>query len=397
MPTHQAGLTRRFVYKTYLLHKRAAALEESLIWDSAEAMLELSRSWVRASLAILVTACMLAAFACRVVPGPRPIFRQDLRPFGFPTASLGRIVGSFTDISFLTNDLVLVTVNTRTYGEDDQEPSDLPESKLLLFDIRRRALRNSVSMPAQKAKGSVQSAGNGQFLLLNSAGLQICSAGLECDKPVDARARFYLSPRGTRIAVGGRLEEKILDGKTLAELQSFGANEPRVIPGDSGDLYEQKGKLYVKLADKSEPQFVLDGVSTGVWPDARFLDANTVAALQSEKQLAIARLDGQVLFRLPVDAGSYVAEVSTAAFGSRFCFHDAGYTGFSSLLNFFNVDEPFNRERVNVREIATGKSHFRLVWDPRPYLGSLSRPALSPDGHRVAIIRLGFLEVYEVR
>jgi len=350
---------------------------------------------VRALSSAVLTAGIFASSACHVVPGPRPIFRQDLRPLGFPTASLGRIVGSFTDISFLSNDLLLVTINTRSYGEDNQEPSDLPESKLLLFDIKQRTLRNSVEMPVEKAKDSVQSVGNGQFFLLNRAGLQPCSIGLECGKPVNARARFYLSPLGSRIAAGGRLEEKLLDGKTLAELQSFGVNEPRVIPGDTGYLYAQKGKLYVKLADKPEPQLVLDGVSTGVWPDARFLDANTIAALQAEQQLAITTLEGKVLFRLPVDAGSYVAEVSTAASGSRFCFHDAGYTGFSSFLNFFNVEQPFNRERVNVREIATGKSHFRLVWDPRPYTGSLSRPALSPDGHQVAIVRHGFLEVYE--
>lgn len=309
------------------------------------------------------------------------------------------MVGSFTDISFLTNDLVLVTVNTRTYGEDDQEPSDLPESKLLLFDISRRALRNSILMPVEKTKDSALSAGNGEFVLLNRAGVQICSAELECAAPVRTRGPLFLSPQGTRIAVGGhgRTDQKLLSGSTLAELQSFGTNQPKVIPGDRGLLYGQKGKLYLMYIDKAEPQFVLDGIGTGIWPDASFLNADTIAALQSEKEMAIAKLDGKVLYRIPVSGGSYVAEVSTAASGSRFCFHDAGYSGFSSFLNFFDIAQPFNRERVNVREIATGKSHFRLVWDPRPYLGSLSRPALSPDGHRVAIIRLGFLEVYEVR
>jgi len=341
----------------------------------------------------------MAFGACRTVPGPKPAFRSDLRPLGFPTETLGRIVGSFTDISFLSNDLVLVTVNTRTFGADDETPSDLPESKLLLFDLRRHALIKSVEMPVQKAQDSVQSAGNGTFVLLNRAGVQICSPELECGAPFKTRGPLYLSPRGTRIAVGGQghWEQKILDGSKLTELQSFAANEPRVVPGDNGLLYAQKDKLYAVLAGDPNPHFVLDGVGTGARPDARFLDANTIAALQSDKTMAIATVSGKVLFRVPVSAGSFVAEISTSASGSRFCFHDAGYRGLRAILNSMNIEQPFNLERVNVIDVGSGKSRFRLRWDPRPYVDYLSRPALSPDGHRLAVIRRGFLEVYDIR
>jgi hypothetical protein len=357
-----------------------------------------SRVSLRRWLSIAVIAALAAVLcSCRnAVPGPKPIFRHDLRPFGFPTDTLGRIVGSFSDVSFLTNDLVLVTINTTTFGDEGSQDFDQPESKLLLFDLSRNGPPIAIEMPVRKAKGSVQSAGNGSFVLLNGAGVQVCSRELQCDPAVATGGPMFLSPQGTRIAAGRR-EQKVLDGTTLQVLQEFAPNEPKVVAGDNGLLYKQQGKLYVTLAGHPEPQLVLDSGSTGAWPDANFLDANTIAALQSDKVMAIARTDGSIVAHVQVSAGSFLAEISTSAAGARFAFHDAGYRGLNALLNFFSLERPFNLERVNVMDTATGKSLFRLRWDPRPYVGDLSRPALSPDGHRVALIRHGFLEVFAVR
>jgi hypothetical protein len=349
-----------------------------------------------------LSACLIAALGavlcgCEAIPATtsKPIFRYDLRPFGYPTAGLGRIVGNFTDISFVSNDLVLVTINTTTFGDEGEQDFDQPESKLLLFDLSRHDAPTTSEMPVRKAKDSVQSAGNGSFVLLNQAGVQICSRELQCGPAIRAGGPLFLSPQGTRIAVGRR-EQKVLDGATLQILHEFGANEPKVVPGDNGLLYAQKGKLYAKFDNQAEPQFVLDTASTGVWPEASFLNANSLAAVQADKLMAIASIDGKILARVPLSTGSFIAEVSTAASGSRFCFHHAGYIGLNALLNFFSIERPFNLERANVMDVATGKSRFKLWWDPRPYVGELSRPALSPDGHRVAIIRHGFLEVFEV-
>jgi len=354
------------------------------------------RRWLSAG---VIFALVAAVSACRVTPGPTPVFRRDLRPFGFPTQTLGRMVGSFSDVTFLSNDLLLVTVNTRTFGADDEMPSDLPESKLLLFDITRRTLLNSIEMPVEKSRDSVQSAGNGSFILLNREGVQICSQSLECGQPVETRGPLYLSPQGTRIAVGGhgRWEQKILEGARLTELQSFAENEPRVVPGDDGVLYGQKGQLFVKLADHPEPELVLDGIGTDVWPNARFLDANTIAALQFEKTMTIVSVDGKISFRVGGQEGPYLTEISTTASGSRFCLHNAGYKGIGSVLAFLDFQRPFNMERVNVLDLKSRKSRFKLQWDPRPYVGNLTRPSLSPDGHRVAIIRQGFVEVYAIK
>src|SRR5271165_2558290 len=238
-----------------------------------------TRAWLIAFLLVLL---VMAFCACRSAPGPKPVFRRDLQPFGFPTDTLGRIVGNFSDISFVADDLVLVTVNTTTYGDEESPESDLPVSKLLLFDLSKPDAPEMIEMPVRKARGSVQSAGSGSFFLLNRAGLQICSRELQCGSPVQTGGPMFLSPQGTRIAAG-RVEQKLFDGKTLKKLQEVAANEPKVIPGDHALLFAQQGKLYLKPDDSPEPRFVLDSGSTGVWPEARFLDANTISAVQSDK------------------------------------------------------------------------------------------------------------------
>ena len=44
----------------------------------------------------------------------------------------------------------------------------------------------------------------------------------------------------------------------------------------------------------------------------------------------------------------------------------------------------------------SGKEIFHFEWDPRPYLGDLVAPALSPSGHKLAVMRSGYLEVFEL-
>src|SRR5439155_20270979 len=109
-----------------------------------------------------------------------------------------------------------------------------------------------------------------------------------------------------------------------------------------------------------------------------------------------AKLDGSILFRRLAKARWRVSELSTAASASRFCFHEAGYMTFNSLVNFLDIDSgrPFNFETVGVISADSGKPLLDLRWDPRPYVGPLSSPALSPDGHSLAVVHGGFLEVY---
>jgi hypothetical protein len=67
-------------------------------------------------------------------------------------------------------------------------------------------------------------------------------------------------------------------------------------------------------------------------------------------------------------------------------------------VNFLDIDHgrPVNFESISVMSTDSGAQVFELRWDPRPYMGTPVTPVLSPDGHEVAVIRHGILEVYQV-
>ena len=99
------------------------------------------------------------------------------------------------------------------------------------------------------------------------------------------------------------------------------------------------------------------------------------------------------MYRLPVKI-PWLVELVPAASGSRFCIHEIGYTRWNSIKNLGYVERrPSDLESVRVLDTESGKLLFQLKWDPRPY-GEVS-PALSPNANRIAIIRGGFLEVFE--
>lgn len=351
---------------------------------------------------VLVVLCLVPVFTVVVADGksaePRPLFRQDLRPFGFLTMRSGGIAANYTDINFLTTDLVLVTINSRLFEPVEKLFSDQPPSKLLLFGIAHKSLLKSSEMLVEKAPGSVRAIRDGQFVLLNQSGLLLCSRDFECGHPLQTRGPLFVSPGGTRIVVGGngRTEQKLLDSSSLKELDHFSQTNVVVIPGDNGLLVLQDGKPYVRLPEKPDKQLPLGG--GGIWRHARFLDETTVAYFESSNHLDVAKTDGTILFQVAVSARSLVREIVTATYGSRFCYYEAGYTAWNSFVNFLDIDSgrPLNFELINVLSIDSGKSLLELHLDPRPYIGPLTVPALSPDGRRLAVISHGFLEVFEI-
>jgi hypothetical protein len=353
---------------------------------------------IRFAAILTILASLVVAVANGWPPERKALFRQDLHPFGFLTVAHGRSIASFTDINFLSDDLLLVTVNQRSYGPIEKLLSDQPPSTLLLFDVSQRVLLKTKEMSVEKASGSVMAVEGGQFILLNESGLRLCSQELECGLPFVTRGPLFVSPAGTRVAVGGngQTEQELLDAASLKELDRFAWHNPTIIPGEHSLLIRQGGKLYVRLPEHPDQQLSFGG--SGVWPEARFLNDTTIADYESDKALAVAKIDGTILFRVPTSARWHVTEVATAASGSRFCFHEARYTTLNSVVNFLDIDSgrPFNFEEVRVLSTNSGKSLFELHWDPRPYIGYLSAPALSPNGRRLAVIRNGFLEIFEV-
>ena len=70
----------------------------------------------------------------------------------------------------------------------------------------------------------------------------------------------------------------------------------------------------------------------------------------------------------------------------------------SSFLSRRSGD-PKNPVKKFTKAHRTGLEEFadRLEWDPRPYEGDLTDPALSPDGYKLAVIRKGRLEVFDIQ
>ncbi len=124
-----------------------------------------------------------------------------------------------------------MTVNNRVFEPVEKLFSDQPPSKLLLFDISHKSLLKSSQMSVEKAAGSVKAIRDGQFVLLNQSGLLLCSRDLECGPPLQTPGPLFVSPQGTRIAVGGngRTEQKLLDASTLKELEHF-SRSSHIIP-----------------------------------------------------------------------------------------------------------------------------------------------------------------------
>src|ERR1700722_11195861 len=63
---------------------------------------------------------------------PQSIFRNDLRPLGFHTDAGKLQMVSYSDLAFLSDDLLLLTVNERVFGPVERTNADTPASKLCL-------------------------------------------------------------------------------------------------------------------------------------------------------------------------------------------------------------------------------------------------------------------------
>jgi hypothetical protein len=331
---------------------------------------------------------------------PEPFFKQDLTPYGFPTEGYGQTIQNYTDVVFLTDNLVLVSVNTRTLGSVELINTDVPLSKLVLFDLPTKAVVKTTDFAVEKGHDSVKSLIDGRFALLNETGVNFCSQMLECQKAIDSANPLFVSPRGTRIAVGGngQTPQRVLETNSLKELGEFAWKAARVIPGDNGMLLARDDKLYVQTSDSSERQLPFrDPYSS--WPHERFLNDKIVAGFISENSLGVARLDGTILYQKPVKQfwGS-LNEILPTVPGTVFCFHEAGHTKLNSVINFLDIEDtrPYNTETITVFETESGRTVFRSEWDPRPYVGRLGSPAFSPDGHELAVMHGSYLEVYRI-
>lgn len=324
-----------------------------------------------------------------------PTFRMDLRPWGFATDATD-VAANYTDINFLNDDFLLVNSATQRELARVEPGEDEIGSTFLLFDLSDRKVVKTAHFAVEKQPRSVRATTDGGFVILNLSGVHACSIDLSCGATFSTSGPLLVSPGGTRLLVGGngQSEEKVLDSKTLQEIDHFGWDS-HVQIGDPLLLVD--GDQVVNRAGEKPLQTFF---STDA--DAQFLNQNTIAGfanrMNKPTEVVARKLDGTILYQITLEAEWPETRLITSTSGHRFGIDERGYARWSlpHLLGYGGGSVHYNFERVRVFETASGKQLFDLKWDPRPYTGELVTPTLSPNGDRIGIVRHGFVEVFGV-
>jgi hypothetical protein len=329
---------------------------------------------------------------------PIPIYREDLHLSGYPQKLPHQSLGDYTDLAFLSDDLILVSLNVRSFA-DSVEPlnTDNPPSILLLFDISQKALVRRSERTVEKFMGSVHATRDGNFVVLDQSGIQLCTKDLECGLPsaIDGHGPMFVSPRGTRIMAGGNGQkvQKLLDADSLKTVNHFASGQA-VMPGDAAVLATRGNQLYLLRDD--EPEKVLSFHGGGLRPDAQFLSDDIFATYENDRTLVGVGLDGMIRYRISILPQWSGTDVVPAASGSRFCIHQNAYKVWGSKLSVSDDHRIRTVDIYRIFDTHSGEELFHFEWDPRPYISTLVTPAISPSGNRLAVIRRGYLEIFEL-
>jgi hypothetical protein len=329
---------------------------------------------------------------------PDSIFREDLHPFGYPQPLPQQRLASYAELAFLSDDLILVSLNVRSFA-NPVEPlnTNKPPSKLLLFDISQKALVRSSERTIQKFWGSVRATHDGNFVVLDQSGIQLCSKNLECDPPsqIVGNGPMFVSPRGSRIMAGGngQSEQELLDADSLKALNRFAFGQA-AMPGDSAVLATRGHQLYLLRNDAADKP--LDFRGGGLQLDAQFLNDDIFAAYENDRTLVGVDLDSKIRYRISILPQWSGTEIVPASSGSRFCIHQKAYKVWGSKLSVSDDHRTRDVDIYRIFDTHSGRELFHFEWDPRPYLGTVEAPAISPSGHRLAVIHIGYLEIVEL-
>lgn len=256
----------------------------------------------------------------------------DLRQYGYSSQAR-----DYSTVGFLSEDLLLVAINQAP--DDSPHPlfEETPDAILVLFDVSQEKPQKIAHMPMSKSvvSDAVMPALGGNFLVLSLSEVKLCSADLQCDRAYATKGPLWLSADRAKVVVGGNLMTKrvVLDSRTLAPMP--GEDPARVVT----DWQEFSGR------------------------DGSFVDS-------------ISTVDGARVMQVETRQSRWSKITNPlGGLGSR----------------------PYDRRIIRVYDTQTGRELLTLRWDPRHDWGGMSRkPALSPNGHRVALLRRGVVEVFEV-
>lgn len=341
---------------------------------------------------------------CKTQPSPAPVLRYDLKSHGLKVEGRKEGMASYNQLAFLSDNLLLIAINqTSRNGPVDRADVDLPPATFLIFDTSQKKLIRTSERPLEKYSYSVQPLKNERFAIRNQSGVQVCSTDLACGLPVSipGGGPLLASPSGDSFVGGGfgHTQQILFESDSLRELNRFDPADQSVIPGNGrAFLHVEDGVPHITEAGKAIQTLPFHAITGSYIPYSRFLSDSEVGISESTTTLLVSRLDGSMLYRMPVNAWYRWTSLICSTGGKRFGVREIDYSRFNSIIHFMDIDNhrPFDRERIRLLETANGRLVFEIQDDPRPYLNQLTLPALSPDGHRLAVIRSGFLEVYDV-
>jgi hypothetical protein len=344
---------------------------------------------------------------------PKPIFEQDLEPFGLQLKELSKdlYTPDLSTLAFLSDDLLLVAIHEpgacRPFRCAPGTASS--EASLLLFSLSENKLIRQTHKPIALLYSSIQPTQNEHFLLPDGTGIELCSAEFLCSDTLPISGPMAVSPQGTRAVITDPKThgQALIDTATLSVLKVFGPNDPFVLPGDNGLLLVRGKKVSLALAGEQERELDYEEEfdpkdARRMWTQvyARFLNDHEVMGyteipphgfVDPRRNLRVEALDGKLLALLP-DWRDFAASAS----GSRVWVHESGEPGLNLLGR---ISEKHLHDFVNVQVFDTdsGRRVFNLEWNPEPFVrtGAIS-PALSPAGRRLALVRKGVLQVYDI-
>jgi hypothetical protein len=353
----------------------------------------------------MLVIALLASGGCNSQQtGPLSV-RLDLRNFGYQFAA-GAPVADATELSFLSEDLLAVSVNQKLVDSESHAPpgGENPHATIVVVDVRTGRIVTQGSMPLGTGEDAVQTVSGKRLAVWNSKGLQLCAPDLHCDPPLAGPGPLSVSPKGRRVVFGsyGRNPFKLLDVESLRQVAALddteGAYGVNVIPGDTALLISH-GPSQFAIHRPGKQDKLMDFDKGGAFGLSQFITDEMFAYLRhSSNEAIVSDLDGRELHRYKV-AQAYRTGFLPTASGERFGIYEYGFTFWNSVLNFWDIDDtrPPNFQRVRVIDISSGTEVARVEWDPRqsPLRHSIE-PRLSPSGHRLARVVEGVLEVLQV-
>lgn len=256
----------------------------------------------------------------------------DLRQYGYSNEAR-----DYSTVGFLSEDLLLVAINQAPNDSPHALFQEKPDAILILFDVSQEKPQKIAHMPISKSLVSeaVMPALGSNFLVQSLSEVRLCSADLQCDRAFASKGHLWLSADRAKVVVGGNLMTKqvVLDTRTLAP-----------IPG------EDPARVVTDWRRSSRP------------------------------------------------GGSFVDSISSVD-GARLMHVETRQTRWSKITNPLGGlgSRPFDKRIISVYDTQTGRELLALQWDPRhDWGGILRKPALSPNGHRVALLRRGVVEIFDL-